>query len=89
MLLNVQDMLLLKTRLMSSLINDLIADCYRINPHFHVAGIGRLNDQQIDKTVRKDKTFWFDSSSQAQITYLATMEAIKTQLNRELFFRLI
>ncbi|AXV64357.1 MULTISPECIES: 2OG-Fe(II) oxygenase [Pseudoalteromonas] len=70
------------------LINDLIADCYRINPHFHVAGIGRLNDQQIDKTVRKDKTFWFDSSSQAQITYLATMEAIKTQLNREFFLGL-
>ena len=41
-----------------TLINDLIADCYRINPHFHTAGIGRLNDQQIDKNVRKDKNFW-------------------------------
>ena len=71
-----------------SLIADLIADCYRINPHFHTAGIGRLNDQQIDKTVRKDKTFWFDSSSQAQITYLATMEAIKTQLNRSFYLGL-
>ncbi|MAD02772.1 2OG-Fe(II) oxygenase [Pseudoalteromonas shioyasakiensis] len=71
-----------------NLIADLIADCYRINPHFHTAGIGRLTDQQIDKTVRKDKTFWFDSSSQAQITYLATMEAIKTQLNRSFYLGL-
>ncbi|WP_286259520.1 2OG-Fe(II) oxygenase [Pseudoalteromonas apostichopi] len=71
-----------------NLIADLIADCYRINPHFHTAGIGRLTDQQIDKTVRKDKTFWFDSSSQAQITYLATMEAIKTQLNRNFYLGL-
>ena len=71
-----------------NLLTDLIADCYRINPHFHTAGIGRLNDQQIDKTIRKDKTFWFDSSSQAQITYLATMEAIKTQLNRSFFLGL-
>ncbi|WP_404341148.1 2OG-Fe(II) oxygenase [Pseudoalteromonas mariniglutinosa] len=71
-----------------ALIADLVADCYRINPDFHTAAIGRLNQQQIDTTIRNDKTYWFDSSSQAQITYLATMEAIRTRLNRTFFLGL-
>lgn len=74
--------------LSESLIADLMADCYRINPHFSVAGVGRLNNLHVDKTVRKDKTYWFDGSSQAQLTYLAVMESIKTTLNRTFFMGL-
>ena len=55
--------------LISELVESLITDCHRINPHFSAAGIGRFNDLQIDKTIRKDKTYWFDGSSQAQLTY--------------------
>ena len=70
------------------LIVDLMADCYRINPHFTLAGIGRLNNLQIDDTIRKDQTYWFDGTSQAQLTYQAVMESIKTTLNRTLFMGL-
>ncbi|XQF93259.1 2OG-Fe(II) oxygenase [Pseudoalteromonas espejiana] len=78
----------IQNALVTELVNDLITDCHRINPHFSLAGIGRLNDLQIDKTIRKDKTFWFDGSSQAQLTYQAIMESIKTTLNRNLFIGL-
>lgn len=71
------------------LISDLMADCYRINPHFTLAGIGRLNNLQVDDSIRKDKTYWFDGTSQAQVAYQAIMENIKTTLNRTFFYRLI
>ncbi|MEL0640495.1 2OG-Fe(II) oxygenase [Pseudoalteromonas aliena] len=74
--------------LIADLVNDLVADCHRINPHFSLAAIGRLNDLQIDKTVRTDKTYWFDGSSQAQLTYQAIMQSIKTTLNRSFFMGL-
>ncbi|GAA59207.1 SM-20-related protein [Pseudoalteromonas sp. BSi20652] len=70
------------------LIADLMADCYRINPHFTLAGIGRQSNLQIDDTIRKDKTYWFDGTSQAQLTYQAIMENIKTTLNRTFFMGL-
>ncbi|MBH0027815.1 2OG-Fe(II) oxygenase [Pseudoalteromonas sp. SWN29] len=74
--------------LIADLVNDLVADCHRINPHFSLAGIGRLNNLQIDKTIRTDKTYWFDGSSQAQLTYQAIMQSIKTTLNRSFFMGL-
>jgi SM-20-related protein len=70
------------------LMADLIADFYRINPHLSSAGIGRLNNKQIDDSIRKDKTYWFDASSQAQLTYLSVMQSIKTMLNRCFFIGL-
>ncbi|MBB1371093.1 2OG-Fe(II) oxygenase [Pseudoalteromonas sp. SR45-4] len=70
------------------LMSDLMADCYRINRHFSLAGIGRLNNQQIDSTIRKDKTYWFDGSSQAQKNYQTAMEGIRTTLNRCFFMGL-
>ncbi|MBB1384520.1 MULTISPECIES: 2OG-Fe(II) oxygenase [unclassified Pseudoalteromonas] len=70
------------------LISDLMADCYRINPHFTLAGIGRLNNLQVDDSIRKDKTYWFDGTSQAQVAYQAIMENIKTTLNRTFFIGL-
>ena len=72
----------------SDLIFDLMTDCYRINPHFSLAGIGRLNNLQIDNTVRKDKTYWFDGSSNAQLGYQQVMEAVRNTLNRTFFMGL-
>ncbi|MGB1299851.1 MAG: 2OG-Fe(II) oxygenase [Pseudoalteromonas tetraodonis] len=72
----------------SDLISELMADCYRINPHFSLAGIGRLNNLQIDDSVRKDKTYWFDGSSNAQLSYQQIMEAVRTTLNRNFFMGL-
>ena len=50
--------------------------------------VSRLNHLQIDDNIRKDKTYWFDGSSQAQLTYLAVMESIRTTLNRTFFMGL-
>ena len=72
----------------NGLISDLMADCYRINPHFSLAGVGRLNNLQIDDTVRKDKTYWFDGSSNAQLGYQQVMEAVRNTLNRTFFMGL-
>jgi len=72
----------------SDLMSELMADCYRINPHFSLAGIGRLNNLQIDDTVRKDKTYWFDGSSNAQLGYQQLMEAVRNTLNRNFFMGL-
>lgn len=72
----------------AKLINDLMADCCRVNPHFSIASIGRLNDQQVDNSIRKDKTYWFDSSSKAQKSYLDAMEDVRNTLNRYFFMGL-
>ncbi len=72
----------------NDLMSELMADCYRINPHFSLAGIGRLNNLQIDDTVRKDKTYWFDGSSNAQLGYQQLMEAVRNTLNRNFFMGL-
>ena len=72
----------------SDLMSELMADYYRINPHFSLAGIGRLNNLQIDDTVRKDKTYWFDGSSNAQLGYQQLMEAVRNTLNRNFFMGL-
>ncbi|MBB1310546.1 2OG-Fe(II) oxygenase [Pseudoalteromonas sp. SR41-8] len=71
-----------------TLTNALIEDCYRINPNFKSAGIGRQQDLQIDKSIRTDKTFWFDGSSQAQIDYQNALEDIRVNLNRYFFLGL-
>lgn len=70
------------------LLAQLMLDCYRINPDFSLAGIGRKSDLHIDKTIRKDKTFWFDGSSNAQVEYQAQMEQIRNTLNRNFFLGL-
>jgi len=70
------------------LIITLMADCHRINPLFNQAGIGRLNALHINGDIRKDKTYWFDGTSEAQLTYQALMETIRSTLNRHFFMGL-
>ena len=60
----------------TTLTNALMQDCYRINPNFKLAGIGRQQDLQIDGT------------SQAQIDYQAALEDIRINLNRYFFLGL-
>ncbi|MFY8326387.1 2OG-Fe(II) oxygenase [Pseudoalteromonas sp. ZZD1] len=71
-----------------SLTAKLMLDCYRINPEFSIAGIGRKHDLHVNKTIRKDKTFWFDGTSQAQLDYLALMAQMRVVLNRNFFLGL-
>lgn len=72
----------------STFINALLDDCHRINPKFKLAGIGRQQNLQVDKSIRTDKTYWFDHSSQAQTAYLNAMEEMRNNLNRYFFLGL-
>ena len=52
------------------------------------AGVGRTDDHTLDLTIRRDKTRWFDRSTQAQTDYLAVMETVRQTVNRELYLGL-
>lgn len=52
------------------------------------AGVGRAGDHQIDLSIRRDKTRWFDRTSDAQQRYLDIMESVRQAVNRELFLGL-
>lgn len=52
------------------------------------AGIGRGDDLQVNKDIRRDQIKWLDNSSQAQQDYLKQMSSLKRELNRGLFLGL-
>lgn len=52
------------------------------------AGIGRGQQHQLNKDVRRDHIKWLDGSTPAQITYLKQMADLQYQLNRALFLGL-
>jgi SM-20-related protein len=52
------------------------------------AGIGRLDDFQLDRTIRRDKIHWLDGNSAEQKTFLGWMEELRIGLNQRLFLGL-
>lgn len=52
------------------------------------AGIGRGARHQLHSATRKDSIFWLDGSTPAQQAYLAAMENLRGELNRELMLGL-
>jgi SM-20-related protein len=55
---------------------------------FHSAKIGRQQSVQQLGTVRNDKTAWLSNIHSVEQAYLATMDGLKMQLNRQLFLGL-
>jgi SM-20-related protein len=53
-----------------------------------VAGIGRQDDFQLNRQIRRDKIHWFDGSSAPQADFLIWMEALRQGLNQRLFLGL-
>ena len=68
----------------------LLADIerYENNGVLKPAGIGRGDDHQIAKAVRRDKIKWLDGSSPVQLQYLEQMKHLRYELNRALFLGL-
>ena len=68
----------------------LLADIerYEYNGVLKPAGIGRGDDHQIAKAVRRDKIKWLDGSSPVQLQYLEQMKHLRYELNRALFLGL-
>lgn len=52
------------------------------------AGIGRQDDFQLNRHIRRDKIYWLDGSSPAQQEFLAWMEQVRIGLNQRLFLGL-
>ena len=52
------------------------------------AGIGRGDNLQINKDIRRDQIKWLDNSTRAQQDYLKQMANLQYQLNRGLFLGL-
>ncbi|MBN2646209.1 MAG: 2OG-Fe(II) oxygenase [Thiotrichales bacterium] len=52
------------------------------------AGIGRGDELQIQREIRRDKIKWLDGSSAAQQAYLQGMARLQSELNRALFLGL-
>ena len=55
---------------------------------WHNAGIGRQQNFQIAKNIRRDKIFWIDGGTQTAECFLSAMEQLKTTLNRKLLLGL-
>lgn len=52
------------------------------------AGIGRKNDHQLNKQIRRDATQWFNGRSAAQQAYLQLMAQLQQAFNRRCFLGL-
>jgi len=56
---------------------------------FHAAGIGREQEHQLNRFVRRDRIHWLNEQDHAAASeYFRWMELLRTRLNRELFLGL-
>jgi SM-20-related protein len=53
-----------------------------------VAGIGRQDDFQLNRQIRRDKISWLDGRSTAQTDFLMWMQGVRQGLNQRLFMGL-
>lgn len=53
-----------------------------------MAGIGRQDDFQLNRQIRRDKIHWLNGCTEIQEAFLAWMESVRLGLNRRLFMGL-
>lgn len=73
----------------SSLVDGLWRELQSL-PHdeLRVAGVGRQDDFQINRHIRRDKILWLEGDTDMQQAFLAWMELVRVGLNRRLFMGL-
>jgi len=69
-------------------IEELLTDCLENQPDFKAAGIGRHQDSQLNKQIRKDKTLWLTGNSPAQADFMALTDELRLEVNRNFFLGL-
>ena len=52
------------------------------------AGVGRLNQQQTNSDIRRDKIHWLNSKNKIDNEYLQLMESLRIELNQSLYIGL-
>lgn len=73
----------------AQLVSDLWHELQVLPDHeLKVAGIGRQDDFQLNRQIRRDKIHWFDGVSAPQQGFLDWMEVVRMGLNRRLFLGL-
>ena len=70
------------------IIEGLLTDCLENQPEFKAAGIGRNQDSQLNKQIRKDKTLWLTGNSPAQADFMALTDELRLEVNRNFFLGL-
>lgn len=70
-----------------TLIEDLCTRARQLND-YHVAAIGRQNNQHIAPSIRRDRIHWLEPGTPVEADYLQWMNTLKTELNRRLFMGL-
>lgn len=53
-----------------------------------IAGVGRQDDFQVNRQIRRDKIRWLEGGTEMQQAFLAWMELVRLGLNRRLFMGL-
>jgi len=75
-----------RQRLMGALREELAV--HREEEALAPAGIGRSDDFQLTRSIRRDRILWLDGQSVAQKAYLAFAERLRVELNRRLMLGL-
>jgi SM-20-related protein len=70
------------------LVAALASECSDRSSAFTPAGTGRRKDHHVDASVRSDAIQWIDPPLEAGARYLATMDALRSELNSRLFLGL-
>lgn len=52
------------------------------------AGVGRAEDHELNREIRRDRVRWLDGSTLAQVQFLEAMEALRLEANRDLMLGL-
>lgn len=76
------------TFLASELVDDLRTDLLAQRDRFAVASVGRATARQQVLEQRNDSTLWLSGESAAQREFLAQMDSLRQQLNRQLLLGL-
>ncbi|MEY4641582.1 MAG: hypothetical protein RLZZ227_1576 [Pseudomonadota bacterium] len=79
---------ILDDALPASLAAALAQECAAGAQGFKAAGVGRLQDHQLDTRIRSDDIHWLDAVTAASSAYLELMDALRGALNRRLFLGL-
>lgn len=71
------------------LLDALWQECHQLpDTEFKKAGIGRQDEFQLNRDIRRDRIHWLNGETEAQATFLAWMDALRLGLNQRLFMGL-
>jgi len=78
-----------QSALPESLVDVLWLECNQLpDTEFKKAGVGRQDEFQLNRDIRRDKIHWLDGETPSQQAFMAWMEGLRLGLNQRLFLGL-